>query len=698
MEKSQGVAQFSNLKENMEINLFHKGTRLLCPLCTLDLSIKPNEIKEFTEYKCKNCISSFKIIKCLFSEPCEHYIYIKPDIKRKTFDYMNIECPFEKCKKEFFLSFCPNCGKLNKRKIEEKMKFIKCDNEKCSYKFMKVRCPFQGCQNFHRIENEVIEEKKSFPNGIKFKHDSKSVRCLSCFYCNKDIYYIDKAYFEGQKIICPHCNKKYHRLICPKCKIQNILDKYEYGDSVICLNTYNNIKCKNIYNKIICVYCRNNNVIVKQNPIGGYTVKCRTQSCGLVSLYINCSNCGRPNVTFGKNYYLGQKIKCAYPDCNKYINKVICPGCKEFNYLNTVCPLTTRIQCNLRGCNTSFLAHFCPKCNFHKLYKNKKCPIGSQFKCECGNIFLNINCPFCKVNIIENDTKIKELELMQCPSCKKNFAFTYCPTCKNPVYGNENQLIENIPIQCQEDNTTFVNVTCQNNQCGCTISYVNKNRPFDPGEQAKCSSCNTVFIPTMNQNNQIEVYTGNLQIFPDLQLGACLFGKEIKSENEEFLYYEIEAKLKYYNYKYNETTTNKITKEDDMNEVDMDANDKNININNKNDNMNPRIPQNQIINNQNNIYNSSKFIGDESTLDKTNKSASNFFYSIVNKIKEKEKLKKDEPDLCRMCNKELRNGTLVPCGHSLLCYKCSERIKITIGKCPISKCNKKIELVLKKIY
>ncbi|MCQ2818169.1 MAG: RING-HC finger protein [archaeon] len=668
-----------------------------CPNCNIKIGLMGIDDKEQPTYICPNthCGLVFKVLSC---PHCNQLIYIDKNTRNFKFEYCNLECPH--CDKIFFLSQCPNCLVRNKipNRVNPTSKFL-CQN--CRLEYYRIKCPIKDCELYHGIENDQIEKESNFPGGIKMKHYRKIIKIINCPQCQEMIYFISpEIYTEGQQIICTKCKYSFHRLICPECKKINILKHFEFGEKIMCSNP----DCLKCFTKVVCPYCMGNNCFVKLNQYGGYNVKCKAQGCNGQFTMMNCSYCKRLNIIHGKHIRPGETIQCGYEDCNSFINKVTCPSCKRFNIYDSPFPLGKTVKCQFQNCSKSFKAFMCPYCKVFKFSK-KQTPFGIQLTCQiCHCFFVNLNCPFCKMNIIDHKSSLNEMQLTQCPSCKKNFSATICVNCKNPIYSQENELIENKPLVCNEDNCRhkLVCVSCPSPTCKCVIAFHGRIKAFEEGEKCKCNSCNLEFEPyeTSQKNKELGIYT-RLKVIPPYKAYKCLFGKERKSENN-YNFKDLVIGLK----------KEKEILNEDMNEIKMDSspnlfNTDISNISCSNDSLKEVEMQDSkgksistqssnrfkfSMNNSNSTASrsfASSYLSDNNSSDNSSMAPSIDLGEIIMK---EDKIK----NLCPICQHGLKEAVFIPCGHRCVCYQCAENINSTTKLC--YKCHNKIEKVVKKVF
>lgn len=617
-----------------------------CPKCSTKATKLLDDIK-ILECPNEECKFKFYTIICIH---CFRPIYYKSSSHYYLFDSANIKCPYSDCNKYFFQSQCPNPKCQQIHRFANKMDTyvtINCNN--CFKKYLKIRCPIKGCGMFHNIENDIEDQNNYYPNGIKMKHFKKLITVISCYKCNNLIYYISPSkYFEGQRITCPYenCKAIFHRLVCPQrnCRNINIVNSYEFGEKITC----NQKNCMKSFSKMHCPFCTNSNIFIQKNHTGGFQIKCKVQSCLRYYDLINCTYCRRTSIYCGYPVLPGQPTICGYEDCKKVFYKITCPSCKNLNILDSIFPLGRTIKCNYQNCNVKFKAIICPGCRTVKFNK-KKILYGYQLSCQrCKREFINAQCPFCKLNILEDRSTLREMQMIQCPNqkCKRLFSMTLCSNCKNTIYSQENTYIENTPLKCNdpECKALFVNLNCPN--CNCLIHNIRKTESFHPHEVTKCTLCNTQFIPydSASENRQLGLYNGNLRILEPIKGFPLPCGEGIKSYNTDELFNHL---------------------------LDLQ------------------------------IYNKSMFI-EPSIEERKLKFSSNLYSSIkisscitsfsFNKLSSYNEI----GELCPICNNGTKESVFIPCGHRCTCYYCAEKILKTTKKC--YKCQEPVSKVIKKVY
>ena len=153
-------------------NLSVKEKEIICPYCSKTYEQEKNNIiEEFSKLSCKGCFQEFCFILCVY---CQRKTYMKSNQKSLKFNGMNgfnIRCQYKSCDKDFYLTGCGKCKRV--QKIQDYIKEgdeIICSYQDCKFKYIQVNCPIEAC-------NEILSQQKpinnSFPSGFLSIHKEK---------------------------------------------------------------------------------------------------------------------------------------------------------------------------------------------------------------------------------------------------------------------------------------------------------------------------------------------------------------------------------------------------------------------------------------------------------------------------------------------------------------------------------------------
>ena len=485
--------------------------KILCPNCLNPLNLskyKSNniqenkfELKEFMKLICEKCSLVFSFLNC---EICKSKIFMKIHPNSDLFEYnglngYNIQCPYKSCQSIFYFTQCFNCKKVQKinKYINEGSEII-C--KYCNFQYIQVHTPIKYCTDISYLQKP--KNKSNFPSGIIITHNNKIIyQKINCFYCFRPIVYCSvkerkNQYIECQRVKCPYkdCQKMFNRIICPFCKNEIYINDgyYEMGSLIKCNG------CKNHFSKIFCPHCQKINTCHNKFNFG--FIQCGFGNCKKESNMINCLFCKQLN-TFNLNISInGKTIKCGY--CKNIFNKILCPFCKQINPFPMGDFSFGKIyKCQYLTCMKKFQFFFCPKCN-HYSYSQELVE-GQKMKCDkCQIKFMNLGCPFCKMNIIIYNSSFKIGQMIQCPNenCHKIFSFICCSNCQKLIFSKENENISGDNIKCTHNNCQNYTLSIICPLCKVNIVY-NGKKSFKEGEEIICEKCKNKY--RFKKNNEI---------------------------------------------------------------------------------------------------------------------------------------------------------------------------------------------------
>ena len=488
--------------------------KILCPTCIepINLSINKSknnnesfleiEIKEFTKITCQKCNLEFSFLYCEF---CKSKIFMKihPDsnlIEYNGINGYNIKCPYKSCGKIFYFTICQKCKKKQKLK-----KFIKEGNiiicKYCNFQYIQVHTPIKYCTDISYMEKKKINS--NFPSGIIITHKNEILyQKINCFYCLRPIVYAStknhlNKYIEGQKVKCPYedCGKLFNRIICPFCYYEIYINDgyYEMGSLIRC-----NF-CKMHFGKIICIHCKKINKFQDKFKLGH--LKCGFANCLKESNLVNCIFCKQLNI-FDLNFYInGKTIKCGY--CKNLFNEILCPYCRQINPFPLADFSFGKIyKCQYLTCMKQFQFFICPKCLNYSF--SKDLVEGQKMNCDkCKIRFMNIECPFCKLNVIIYNSNFKIGQMIKCPNekCGKIYSFISCSKCKKIIFSRENENLCGKAIKCPYYNCKNYTVSIICPLCKVNIIFENEKKSFIEGEDITCKKCKNKY--EFHQNNEV---------------------------------------------------------------------------------------------------------------------------------------------------------------------------------------------------
>ena len=520
-----------------KLNTYKSKEKILCPRCFEPISIKSESIMksngyslqlkstdldDFTKISCQKCSLNFTFIFCPF---CEKKIYMK--IHPKPIQYnglngYNIKCPYKSCSQMFYFTKCPKCNMVQKQKkyIKEGM-VIECQNNECKFNYCQVNCPKKYCTDL--VSFEKPKNFTNFPIGIMIIHKNEIMfQKINCYYCWRPIVYPSKQnhknkYCECQKVECPYedCKKTFNRIICPFCFEEIYINDgwYEMGSNIKCY------KCKNSFGKILCPSCGKINTSIN-NYFKLGNMKCGFANCLKNNNMINCLYCRKLNIFDIDTQLSGQVIKCGY--CKNTFNEIFCPFCEKTNPFPLADFSFGKVyKCQYLTCMKEFQFLICPKCHTNSFTKETQ--EGQKLKCEkCDTLFMNWGCPFCKSNIIDEDTTLQIGQMIKCPfeKCNKKYSFIRCASCKKLIFSEENENICGKAIKCPYQNCKSYTLMLYCPECEVRTIYTGKKSSLNEGESISCENCKKNYI--FQKNNLL--YQGNLKVLEQIEGRTIDFG------------------------------------------------------------------------------------------------------------------------------------------------------------------------------
>ena len=444
-------------------------------------------------------------------------------------DGYNIKCPYQICCKIFYFSKCPKCEVVQKqRKFIIEGNIITCINDKCKFNYFQVNCPIKYCNDI--MSSEKPKFFTNFPIGIMLLHKNEIMfQKINCYYCCRPIVFQSKKtqknkYYEGQKVVCPYldCQKVFNRLVCPKCSEEIYINDgwYEMGSKIKCPG------CKTFFGKILCPSCGKMNTC-EHNFFKLGHMKCGFRNCLKENNLVNCLYCRKLNIFDMNTQISGQVIKCGY--CKNTFNEIFCPFCNKTNPFPLGDFAFGKIyKCQYYTCMKKFQFLICPKCHIYSFITDKQ--EGKKLRCEkCQTLFMNWGCPFCKTNILDENTSLKFGEKVKCPSrnCNKIYSFLRCWKCQRLIFSKENEILCGKAVKCPyQDCKVFILITyCP--KCSIKITFAGKKSNLNEGENVFCENCQNNF--SFQRNNSL--YEGNLKILEQIEGKTIDFGKGEVDEN-----------------------------------------------------------------------------------------------------------------------------------------------------------------------
>ena len=284
-------------------NIFN---RLICPNCAQDNYIEQGWYEYGTEIKCFFCKENFGKILCPLTGKLSTF-------KENYFEFGEILCGIESCKKIHNLMNCLFCRQLNifEEKIQIMCRRIKCGY--CSQKFSKIYCPHCSKVN-------------PFPFGDFFFG-----KLYKCTYYN--------------------CLKEFQYIICPKCYIISVMIIKKEGQKFQCS------KCNTIYMNFGCKFCKLNILAEDTNLKIGQLIKCPSDKCGKIFSFMQCRKCEKLIYSEENENIYGKAKRCPNPNCREYTIMTLCPLCKKrvLYYSRDDIEENQNIKCE--NCNKSYIFH-----------------------------------------------------------------------------------------------------------------------------------------------------------------------------------------------------------------------------------------------------------------------------------------------------------------------------------------------------
>ncbi len=510
--------------------------RLICPQCLgpvvinlplitsngINVSPKKTKIVEFVKLSCQKCDLEFIFLLCAF---CNKKIFMKKHPKDAPYNGLigtNIRCPYKSCGKFYYLTKCPKCNILQKqKKYIKEGSIITCLNEECKFQYIQVNCPVKYCTDLTTIEKP--KNFTNFPIGLIFVHKNEIMyQKINCYYCWRPIVFPSNKksknkYCECQRVECPYmdCKKIFNRIICPFCYEEIYINDgwYKMGSKIKCP------RCKEYFGKILCPSCEKINTC-KQNFFKLGILKCGFHNCFKENNIINCLYCRRLNIFNEKTLIEGQVIKCGY--CQNTFNEILCPFCKKSNPFPLAdFSLGKVYKCQYLTCMKEYQFLICPKCNTYSYIKETR--EGQKLECEnCKTIFMNWGCPFCKSNIMDENTSLQLGEMIKCPyeKCHKEYSFIRCAGCNKLIFSNENESLLGKAVKCpnQKCKTYTTIIYCPS--CKVKTIYSGKRISLKEGDEISCQNCKQNY----KFKNSNSLYKGELKVLKHIEGKTIKFG------------------------------------------------------------------------------------------------------------------------------------------------------------------------------
>ena len=510
--------------------------KVFCPQCLepikknmnfqsngINVQTRNIKIDEFGDLFCQKCDFEFIFILCA---NCNKKIYIKKHPSENALynglNGTNIKCPYRSCNQFFYLTKCPKCEVLQKQKkyIKEGTIII-CINEKCKFQYIQVNCPYKYCTDLALIEKPT--NFTNYPIGIIIIHKKEIMyQKINCYYCWRPIVYPSEKnsknkYCECQRVECPYkdCKKIFNRIICIFCYEEIYINDgwYEMGSKIKCP------KCKKTFGKILCPSCGKMNTCEK-NFFKLGNMKCGFNNCLKENNMINCLYCRRLNVLDEKVQIGGKVVKCGY--CKNSFNDILCPFCKKSNPFPLADFSFGKVyKCQYITCMKEYQFLICPKCHIDSYIKETK--EGQKMKCEnCKILFMNWGCPFCKSNIMDENTSLQLGEMIRCPyeECHKEYSFIRCAGCHKLIFSNENESLLGKAVKCPYQNCKTYTIIIYCPLCKVKTVYSGKKINFKEGEEILCGNCKQNYI----YKNNNSLYKGQLKVLKHIEGKTIKFG------------------------------------------------------------------------------------------------------------------------------------------------------------------------------
>ena len=252
--------------------------RLICPNCSNDNYIDQGWYEYGTEIKCSLCKENFGKILCPKTGKLSTF-------KENYFEFGEIKCGVENCKKIHNMMNCLFCRQLNifKEGVQLICRRIKCGY--CEHTFSKVNCPH--CFKIN-----------PFPFGDFFF--GKVYKC---------------QYFD--------CLKEFQYLLCPNCNLYSTMSFKKEGQKFQCN------KCKTIYMNFGCKFCKLNILAQDSTLKLGQMVKCPSPTCGKKFSFMECHKCEKLIYSEENENIYGKAKRCQHPNCKEYTIMIFCLFCKK---------------------------------------------------------------------------------------------------------------------------------------------------------------------------------------------------------------------------------------------------------------------------------------------------------------------------------------------------------------------------------
>ena len=544
---------------------------------------------------------------------------------------------------------------------------------------------------------------------------------INCISCSQPIYF-EKIFYDGYIIQCPYisCEASFCLTKCEECSsiiaISN-KNKYSQGNKIKCQ------RCNKYFKKVKCPnFDCPKNIICDQEFKEGQQLECKHNDGIYKFQKVGCWYCGRHcvwNNSKGQYYIEGQMIFCPYKECERMSNKISCKNCSN------ICIITKgnldmgkKINCTIKGCETSFNIFFCPYCK--KTHYGDGSPIaGKNLTCkDCNKSFCFVNCFFCKqIHFWKNSNKYLPCQTVKCSNegCRKKTALITCPFCNkvnyfsNGVY-NLGQKYACSYRECQKE---FIILYCGK----CNIAHI-KDANLDIKNLYTCENCKN-FMPTIQcpkcykfcclvNFTKIEIhsifkcpYEKCGQIFYYNICGFC--NRDFNTDN----YTSINIKCPFQNCNkiFTYFKCKKCLKDNYIENKEnkgMECEELNCTFCNQNNEIINKPDINKFINIMKvNITQGERFDFDNPEEDPYDRKIINSLIQINNyeipfdKNNTISEENNNHVKLCVICFTEEIKWVLVPCGHKCVCASCGKIIKERAKKCPI--CKEKIIGVLKEI-
>ena len=335
---------------------------------------KPNERKQSEQI-------IFQKISCYYCLRPITYISTESN-KNVYYEGMQVNCPYDDCRKSFNRLICPNprCNniiymKLGLFKMGQQIKCIK-----CSTIFSKLLCV--SCFRAIPLEKNVFKYGQL---ECRYNSCCKKNNYANCIHCNQLNYFpnLDKPLIQGQTIQCGNrdCNKLFNIVYCPDChELNPFHGDFVFGRPYKCKYT---AICSKTFLVLICPTCWNYSRMV--DNVEGKKYTCN--KCNKLLANFQCPHCNVCILDKNSFFNFGQMIKC--PQCNKLFTFFRCYDCKKLIY-------------------------------------SKEEILGKKVECQhCHKTSVNIICTNCKSKITfsKRETNMEFGEEIGCPSCQQKFHY-----------------------------------------------------------------------------------------------------------------------------------------------------------------------------------------------------------------------------------------------------------------------------------